>query len=314
VIYPPALRPGDAVALIAPAGPLASAAELDAAIARVEALGLRAVLGDHVLARRGFLAGTDAQRAADLNAALRDPGVRGVFAVRGGYGTTRLLDLVDYDALRADPKVLLGYSDLTALLGACTARADVVTFHGPVVALSPFGPAEIDWLRRAAFSDAPIGTLAVPDGRALVPGRARGRLAGGNLSLMAALVGTPYAIDCAGAIVFFEEVDEAPYRIDRMVTQLRASGTLRGAAGIVLGTFAGCDAGEDAEPERRLAHAIADRFGDLGIPVLTGAPIGHEGEQWTLPIGATATLDADGRTLTVDRITAHRRTSGRGRP
>ncbi|HEY8321443.1 MAG TPA: LD-carboxypeptidase [Candidatus Baltobacteraceae bacterium] len=301
MIYPPALRPGDAVALIAPAGPLASPVELDAAVARVEALGLRPILGEHVLGRRGFLAGTDAQRAADLNAALRDPDVRGIFAVRGGYGTTRLLDLVEYDALRADPKILLGYSDLTALLGACTARAGVVTFHGPVVALSPFGPAEIGWLRRAAFSDAPIGTLAVPGGRALVPGRARGRLAGGNLSLMAALVGTPYAIDCAGAIVFLEEVDEAPYRIDRMVTQLRESGTLRGALGIVLGTFAGCDADEDAEPERRLGHVIADRFGDLGVPVLTGAPIGHDGEQWTLPIGASATLDSGERTLAVER-------------
>jgi len=301
MIYPPSLRPGDAVALIAPAGPLASAAELDVAIARVEALGLRAVPGDRVLARRGYLAGTDAERAADLNAALRDPDVRGIFAVRGGYGTTRLLDLVDYDALRADPKVLLGYSDLTALLGACSARAGVVTFHGPVVALSPFGPDEIGWLRRAVLSDAPVGTLAAPEGRALVPGRARGRLAGGNLSLMAALVGTPYAIDCAGAIVFLEEIDEAPYRIDRMATQLRASGALRGCAGIVLGTFAGCDPGEDAEPERRLAHVLADRFGDLGVPVLSGAPIGHDGDQWTLPVGAFATLDAGDGTLAVER-------------
>jgi len=301
MIYPPALKPGDAVALIAPAGPLASPAELDAAIARVEALGLRAALGEHVLGRHGFLAGTDAERAHDVNAALRDPGVRGIFAVRGGYGTTRLLERVDYDALRADPKVLLGYSDLTALLDACTARADVVTFHGPVVALSPWGPDEIGWLRRAVLSNDPIGSLSVSAGRALVPGRARGRLAGGNLSLMAALVGTPYAIDCAGAIVFLEETDEAPYRIDRMLTQLRSAGTLRGCAGIVLGTFANCDAAEDAAPERRLAHVFADRLGDLGVPILDGAPIGHEGEQWTLPVGAIATLDADAATLSIER-------------
>ena len=301
MIYPPALRPGQAVALIAPAGPLAAQAELDLAIARVEALGLRAVLGDHVLGRRGFLAGTDHDRAADINATLRDPDVRGIFAVRGGYGTTRLLDLVEYDALRADPKVVLGYSDLTALLDACTARAGVVTFHGPVVALSPWGTDEVAWLRRAVLDDDAIGTLPVPAGRALAPGRARGRLAGGNLSLIAALVGTPYAIDCAGAIVFLEETDEAPYRIDRMLTQLRSSGTLRDCAGIVLGTFAGCDPGEEAEPERRLAHVLTDRLADLGVPILAGAPIGHEGEQWTLPVGAVATLDADAGTLSIER-------------
>jgi muramoyltetrapeptide carboxypeptidase len=177
----------------------------------------------------------------------------------------------------------------------------VVTFHGPVVALSPFGPDEIAWLRRAVFSDDPIGTLPVPGGSAIVPGRARGRLAGGNLSLMAALAGTPYAIECDGAIVFLEEVEEAPYRIDRMLTQLRASGTLRGCAGILLGTFSACDANDDAEPERRLRHVFADRLGDLGVPVFAGAPIGHEGEQWTLPVGAQATLDATAGTLTVER-------------
>jgi muramoyltetrapeptide carboxypeptidase len=297
VIRPPALRAGDTVALIAPAGPLASPAELDLAVARVEALGLRVRLGEHVLARRGFLAGTDAERVADLNGALRDPVVRGIFAVRGGYGTTRLLEAVDYDALRADPKTLLGYSDLTALLNACAARAGVVTYHGPVAAFSSFGAAETAWLRRAVFAHEPIGTLRIDGPRAIVGGRAAGRLAGGNLSLVAALVGTPHAIDCSGAILFLEEVEEAPYRIDRMLTQLRASGDLRACAGIVLGTFSSCDAADDAEPERRLAHVVVDRLGDLGIPVLQGAPIGHEGEQWTLPIGARAELDAAAGTL-----------------
>ena len=299
MIVPPALRAGDVVALIAPAGPLASRVDLDTAIARVEALGLRPRLGDHVMGRHGYLAGTDLERAADLNAALRDPSVRGIFAVRGGYGTTRILDAVDYAALRNDPKVLLGYSDLTALLNACTARAGVVTFHGPVVAVSPFGADEVAWLRRALFDGEPLGTLHVPGGTALRAGRATGRLAGGNLSLLAALAGTPYAIDCAGAIVVLEEIDEAPYRIDRMLTQLRASDALRRCAGIVLGTFAGCDAPDDADPERRLAFVFADRLGDLGVPVLSGAPIGHAGEQWTLPIGAPATLDAGSRTLSV---------------
>ncbi len=299
MIHPPALRPGDAVALIAPAGPLAAEADLEAAIERVEALGLRAVRGEHVLGRHGYLAGTDAERAADINLALRDPDIRGIFAVRGGYGTTRLLEMVDYDALRADPKVLLGYSDLTALLNVCTARTGVITFHGPVVALA-FGPVERAWLERAMFSNAPIGTLMVEHPRAIRAGRAGGRLAGGNLSLIAAMVGTPYEIDCTDAIVFLEEVEEAPYRIDRMLTQLRASASFRRAAGIVLGTFSNCDAPDDAAPERRLAHVLADRLADLDLPVLLGAPIGHEGEQWTLPIGAQATLDAGEGTLVIE--------------
>ncbi len=299
MIRPPALRRGDAVALIAPAGPLAAESDLTAAVERVEALGLRAVRGEHVLGRHGYLAGTDAERAADINAALRDPEIRGIFAVRGGYGTTRLLDLVDYDALRAHPKVLLGYSDLTALLNVCTARTDVITFHGPVVALA-LGPMERAWLERAMFSNAPIGLLGVERPRSIRAGRAHGRLAGGNLSLMAAMVGTPYESDCADAIVFLEEVDEAPYRIDRMLTQLRASASFSRAAGIVLGTFSNCDAAEDAAPERRLAHVLVDRLADLEVPVLLGAPIGHEGEQWTLPIGADATLDTVAGTLAIE--------------
>jgi muramoyltetrapeptide carboxypeptidase len=296
MIRPPALRPGDAVALIAPAGPLASQVELDIAIAHVEALGLRATLGEHVLTRRGFLAGTDAERVADLDLALRDPDIRGIFAVRGGYGTARLLGAVDYEALRADPKIVLGYSDLTALLNVCTARTGVVTYHGPVAAFSSFGPAETGWLRRALFSDEPIGTLSF-EPETLSGGRARGRLVGGNLSLVASLVGTPHAIDCRDAILFLEEVEEAPYRIDRMLTQLRASGCLESCAGILLGTFSDCDAAEDAEPERRLAYVLRERLAYLGIPVVRGAPIGHQGEQWTLPIGAESELDADVGTL-----------------
>lgn len=294
----PRLQAGDAVALISPAGPLRGADALAAAVARIEALGLRAVPSRHALARNGYLAGTDEQRAADLNAALRDPAMRGVVALRGGYGTTRILDAIDYDALRADPKVVLGYSDLTAPLNAFAARSGVVTYHGPVPALSSFGPDEAAWLRAATMETVPLA-LHAPEGTALRGGRARGRLAGGNLSLVAALVGTPYAVDFDGAIAFFEDVDEVPYRIDRMFTQLRASGALRGCAGILLGTFDGCDPEDETDPLRRLAHVLEDRLGDLGVPVLAGAPFGHAGEQWTLPIGALAELDADAASLLV---------------
>lgn len=255
----------------------------------VRDLGFVPRLGDHVRKNRGYLAGSDEERAADFNAAARAADLRGIFALRGGYGTMRLLDAIEYDALRADPKAVLGYSDLTALLNAITQRANIVTFHGPVAALSQFTAEETQWLRAAVAAAAPIGELHAPEAKALIPGVARGRLAGGNLSLIAALEGTPYAVDTRGAILLIEDVDEAPYRIDRMLTQLRLSGALQRAAGVIAGGFTNCG---DYE------QVLRDRLGDLGIPVLLDVPSGHIEQQWTLPIGARATLDASRRTLT----------------
>lgn len=295
-ILPPRLRQGDSVALIAPAGALAGPERLAIAIERVEALGLRPRPGRHALDRHGYLAGTDDARVADINAALHDPDIRGIFALRGGYGTTRLLDAVDFAAFAGDPKVVIGYSDLTALLNALHARTGIVTYHGPVAAGSAFGANVVDWLRRALF-DETIGTLSAPMAQTIRPGRARGRLIGGNLSLIAALGGTPYALDFKDAIAFFEEVDEAPYRIDRMLTQLRSSGSLRGVRGIVVGECRNCDAAPDTPFESSLAYVLSDRLSDLGVPTIVGAPIGHIDEQWTLPIGARVELDADRKTL-----------------
>ncbi|HEY9179114.1 MAG TPA: LD-carboxypeptidase, partial [Candidatus Baltobacteraceae bacterium] len=229
------LRDGDAVALLAPAGPLASDEEFARAEHVVRSLGLVPCLGRHARERDGYLAGTDEQRAADFNEAARDPQIRGIFALRGGYGTMRILDAVDYDALAADPKVVLGYSDLTALLNVITQRTGLVTFHGPVAALSKFTDNEITWLRRAVMQTDSLGELPAPDAEIVTPGNAQGRLCGGNLSLVSALVGTPYAIDTARAILVLEEVDEAPYRIDRMLVQLEMSGALSRLAGVLIG-------------------------------------------------------------------------------
>ncbi len=299
---PPALREGDAVALIAPAGPLDGPEDLQRACAAVEVLGLRPRVGANALERYGYLAGSDAQRAEDFNVAARDPDIRAIFAMRGGYGTLRILDLLDYGALRADPKVLLGYSDLTALLNAVSARSDLVTFHGPVAAISPFTQMVVDALRRAVCVARPLGTLHVPEMETICSGTASGRLAGGNLSLLAALIGTPYAVDTRDTLLFFEDVDEAPYRIDRMLTQMRLSGGLGNAAGIVAGRFHNCDVPEDARTPDSFGsvQAIDDRLRDLAVPSLRGALIGHIEEQWTIPIGARATLDADARTLTIE--------------
>lgn len=302
LIRPPALRPGDTVAFVSPSGALrVPEQQLAEARAIVESLDLRVLVGKHALSHHGYLAGTDEERAADFNAAVRDPNVRAIFALRGGYGAMRLLEHIDYDALRADPKVLLGYSDITVLLNAVTARTGLVTFHGPVVAVWEPTPLALEWLRNALMSAQPLGKLTAPDALTITPGSAHGRLAGGNLSLISALSGTPYAVDFRDAIVLIEDIDELPYRIDRKLTQLRLSGALQSAAGFVVGTFLDCEAPEEAAPfSFSLEEVIRERLGDLGKPTIYRAPVGHIEEQWTLPIGATATLDASARTLTIE--------------
>lgn len=298
--FPPRLRPVETVALVAPAGPLASEQEMERAVDVVRSLGLTPRIMPQASAQLGYLAGADDVRAADFNAALHDRSIRGIFALRGGYGTMRILDSIDYDAARRDPKAILGYSDLTALLNAVTQRCGIVTFHGPVTALSEFTENEARWLRDALIEGASLGEMRATGAQTLRGGVARGRLAGGNLSLIAALEGTAHAIDTRGALVVVEDVDEAPYRIDRMLTQLRLSGSLQKAAGIIAGGWTNCDVDESHRyAGMRLMDVLRDRLSDLDIPVVTGFPIGHIGEQWTLPLGAQATLDADRQTITI---------------
>lgn len=264
----------------------------------MRSLGLQPRLGRHAREKRGYLAGTDDMRAADFNEAARDPQVRGIFALRGGYGTMRILDAIDYDALARDPKVVLGYSDLTALLNAITQRTGLVTFHGPVAALSQFGADERAWLRRAVMQVKPLGKLHAAQAVTIAPGSASGRLCGGNLTLITALLGTPYEIDTTGALLIIEETDEAPYRIDRMLTQLALSGALARAAGVLVGRCANCEVDEShpyaAMP---LQATLRDRLGSLGIAVLAELPIGHAGEQWTVPIGLQARMDGSGMVI-----------------
>lgn len=297
MIYP-RLREGDTVVLFSPAGPVAEDGRLERAQATLEGIGLRVKVAAHAMSRYGYLAGADDERLADLNDALRDPGVRGLFALRGGYGTMRLLRDVDYDALRSDPKVVIGYSDLTALLNTMTARTGVVTFHGPVASSGAWSERVIDWLRGAIFEGGSIGDLHAEASYSIASGTASGRLAGGNLSLITALLGTPYAIDFTDAIVLIEEVDEAPYRMDRMLTQLRMSNALSSAKGVIVGECTNCDVPDDhVYGDVKLRDVLAEQLGDLGIPVLAEIEAGHIEEQWTLPIGATARLDTRARTL-----------------
>lgn len=298
MIRPPAIEPGAGVALVAAAGPLPDGA-LERAAERVRTWGWVPRMGAHAHRRSGFLAGSDAERAADLNHALHDPAVDAVWFLRGGYGTMRILDAMDWSELAARPRALIGFSDNTAVHLAAL-RAGVVSFHGPHAGAAEFSEFSEDVLRRLLTQHRAAGVLPFPDGypspRALHGGAAEGPLVGGNLALLAALVGTPYAPRLRGAILFLEEVGEPGYRIDRMLTQLRLAGTLDGVAGVAVGALSERpDAAGDDLPD---ADAILlDRLGDLGVPILAGLPFGHIDPTWTLPVGVRAQLNAEAGTL-----------------
>lgn len=293
---PPPLSAGARVALVTPAGPLRGAQELQHAIDHATSLGWEPLAAPHVLARHGYLAGTDEQRAQDFNAALRDPNIDGIWCVRGGYGAMRILTALDYDALRRRPRPIIGYSDVTALHCAVGVRCGVVSFHGPT-ARGELTPVSRESLTRAVVEQRdPCGHAA--EARTLRGGRVTGRLVGGNLALLAALCGTPFAPDYKGAILVLEDVGEANYRIDRMLQQLRLAGALDALAGIAFGQFTESTDAQDA-PNFALDVVLRDVADAASVPAVAGIPLGHVSDQWTIPLGALAELDADARTLHV---------------
>jgi muramoyltetrapeptide carboxypeptidase len=299
VIRPAPLRPGARVALVAPAGPLAEGA-VDRALERVRAWGWEPLEGAHARGRHGFLAGTDEQRAADLNAALRDPDNDAIWCLRGGYGTMRILERLDWEALAARPRPLIGFSDNTALHLAAL-RAGVTTFHGPHPATADFPDFARRCLLRVLGAARPAGLLPFPDAgparaETLAGGAAEGPLLGGNLSLLAAMLGTPYAPRAEGAILFLEEVGEPAYRIDRLLSQLHLSGLLARVAGVALGAFSET-LEEDMPGIPSPLEVLRERLAPLVVPVAAGFPFGHVPDNWTLPLGVRARLDADAGTL-----------------
>jgi muramoyltetrapeptide carboxypeptidase len=309
LVKPKALKPGDTVGLIAPASYMFDIWRLEEAAARVESMGLVPKLGKHVKNRRGFFAGTDAERLEDFHAMFRDPQVKGVFCLQGGYGTPRLLDGIDYELVRNNPKVLLGYSDITGLHLAVLQKAGLVTFHGPTLGgRIPARPMEL--LKRALFVPEPLGELANPPEddpvnplyplHTIVPGTARGRLTGGNLTLVSVLMGTPYEIETRGRILLLEDTGEAPYRVDRMLVQLKLAGKLSGAAGTVWGTCDECDTSLSSFAINLSLSEILDEIvGGAGKPAMAGLFFGHERDKVTVPLGVEAELDAAGRKLVV---------------
>jgi len=302
---PPRLRAGDTVGLVTP-GSYITDAGLEKAVVILESLGLRVKRGKHLRAENGFTAGTDAERLADLHAMFADPGVRAVWCARGGYGCGRLLPQIDYKLIRRNPKILIGYSDITALAIAITKETGLVTYHGPV-ASSDFTDFTLGHLRGAVLAGGqylPVTRpAATPEGSVYAgytirAGRATGPLWGGNLSLLAASAGTDYAPPVRGSLLFIEEIGESPYRIDRMLTQLRQAWDLRRCAGIALGVFRGCEANTD-DRSLTLRETLTERLGDLGVPVAYGLPIGHIPEMCTLPMGVRAELDTEALRLRI---------------
>ena len=283
------------MALIAPAGPVDDAT-IDRALERCERLGLEPDLGPNARARTGYLAGADGVRADDLRTAI-EGGAAGIWALRGGYGTLRTLEHVDLSTLRSRPKPFIGFSDNTAVHLALL-REGVVSFHGPHAGVEHFPAATEAAFRAVVMTPEPAGRLPIPESRseppaAVVSGTAEGPLIGGNLSLLAAACGTRYQPDTRGAIVFFEDVSEPPYRLDRMLMQLRLAGLFDDIAGVAVGDLAGN--GEEAAGR----DVVAELLGPLGVPVALGLPFGHGEENWTLPLGVPARLDADAGTLDV---------------
>jgi muramoyltetrapeptide carboxypeptidase len=292
----PVLKQGARVALVAPAGTLAGPEDVERGEENVRSLGWEPRTGSNVLKRHRYFAGTDEERLRDLNDAIRDDDIHAVWCLRGGYGAMRLLPDVDYDALSSRPKPVIGFSDLTSLLGAVSGRSRIVCFHGPTARMKLTDFSRASLLAAVTEGSDPCGVA--PGARMLRKGSAEGRLIGGNLALVAAMIGTQFAPDLEDSILFLEDIDERTYRVDRMLRQIYLSGALSGCRGIVFGACTDCHE-KSASGERELDEIIAEIAELVDVPCIAGAPIGHIDDQWTLPVGARARLDADALTLNV---------------
>jgi muramoyltetrapeptide carboxypeptidase len=306
-VKPPRLHPGDTVGLIEPAGFTDDAFDLDLVKETIVAMGLKPKAAPHLAGRYGYLAGTDRDRAADVNAMFADKDVKAIFAVRGGWGCARILPLLDWTTIQRNPKLLIGFSDITALHLAIAAKAGFTTIHGPNAA-SSWGRFSWDSFRVLAF-DGATPTLATPEShddrlvqragriRTFRPGAARGRLLGGNLTVLTALMGTPWLPDFTGAILFIEDVSEPPYRIDRMLTQLALGGVLGRVKGVVFGQCTDCGPAGASYGGFTLSEVLQQHVEPLGIPAFQGGQFGHVANQYSLPLGVEAEMDASAGTI-----------------
>jgi muramoyltetrapeptide carboxypeptidase len=293
---PRRLRPGAVIGIAAPASPF-DRESLERGVQALHGMGFETEVPEGVWAAHGYLAGRDQDRAGILQGLFADPRIDAVMCARGGYGSLRILSLLDYPRMAAHPKVFVGFSDVTALLSAIAGRCGFVTFHGPVVtSLATASDRTLAAFQAVVCSDAPL-ILKPPAAVSVRPGRAAGVLCGGNLTTLCHLIGTPFQPFFRNRILFLEDRGEAPYRVDRMLTQLKLAGCLRGLRGLVLGSFTDC--GSMSE----ILEIVCERFAETDIPILAGLEAGHAEPNLTLPLGAAALLDADQQSLRIDRAT-----------
>ncbi len=298
------LREGDTIGLIAPAGAI-SEVGVEKAILNIEALGFKLKEGKHLRGRYGYLAGKDEERLSDLHSMYIDPGVDGIWCVRGGYGCTRLLDQLDYSMIRKNAKALIGYSDITALLNAIYMHTGIIGFHGPVASSTSnvYNHLSFKGLIMNVSAQFEIEPYVKSDQeyqafQVIKEGRGEGRLVGGNLSLLSSMAGTRHEVDFKDKLVLIEDIGEDPYRIDRMLTQLISGSNLRKARGILLGQFKGCEA-DDLEKSLSLIECLEDRIKPLQIPSALGYNFGHVDHNFTFPIGARASFNTNSPQLRI---------------
>lgn len=303
ILKPPRLNRGDVIGIAAPASPPSSPEKLSKGIRYLEQLGYHIVLGKHVHNGYGYLAGMDNERAGDLNALFSNPKVKAIFVVRGGYGSHRILHRLDYNIIKRNPKIFVGYSDITALHLAIFTKTGLITFSGPMVA-TEFGD-ELDGNAEEQFwknltSTTPLGILKNPNRKKMKPlkrGVCIGRLLAGNLSIVSALLGTPYLDTMKGCILALEEIEEPPYKVDRMLHHLRHTGMFSQSSGVVLGEFTDCTPTDAKKPSLTLSQIFHDVFSSSRLPILRGLHYGHVKDSLTLPLGITTRLDASHGTL-----------------
>jgi len=295
---PGLLKPGDTVALIAPGSSIPEE-KIEKAISNLESLGLKIKEGKFIREKYGYTAGKDHERIADIHWAFGDKSIDAVWCIRGGYGCTRLLPYLDYNIIKKNPKILIGYSDITALHMAIFKETGLTTFHGPVGA-SEFTPYTTEYLQKMLFTSIkgqPIQHQEPNEVITLSTGKAKGKLIGGNLSLISAMCGTKYLPSAKGKIVFLEDIDEKPYRVDRMLVQLEQAWNLKKAKGILLGEFADCDS--DSDRSLTLMETLENHFKGCGIPVLYKVPLGHIDDQATYPVGIKVEMDTATKEITL---------------
>ncbi|HQF42645.1 MAG TPA: LD-carboxypeptidase [Ignavibacteriaceae bacterium] len=309
VIKPPRLKSGDKLAIVAP-GSYISEDELQESVANLNQLGFETTYSEKILLQTGYFAGSDKDRADDLMEKFADKTVKGIVCARGGYGCSRILPMLNYDIIRSNPKVLIGYSDITALLYGIYQKSGLITFHGPV-GTSTFNDYSVNNFKRVLMNPKQNDLFKNSEEKTdenkygvvtIVKDKGVGRLVGGNLSIMVSLIGTEFDVDYSGKIVFIEEIGEEPYRIDRMLTQLIQSGKFDKASGIMMGIFSKCESKvKDAAFDKTftLMEVLKDRLDNLKIPVVYGMSFGHIVDKLTIPFGGLAELDANNQTLTL---------------